>query len=138
MSDKKPPIGSGEKAFLVFSLLADEKAKEPVILDLQGLTLITDFFVICHGTSPAHIRGLADSLLEELDKKGVHHEGLEGYQDSEWVLMDYGDVVVHIFSAEQREFYDLERLWGDAPRRTQEDLTPESLTCLLDPGGKDD
>ncbi len=110
------PLRPKRKALLAYSLLADKKALEPVILDLQGITLICDYFVICHGTSPTHIRGLADSLQEELEKKGVRRQGLEGYQDSQWVLVDYGDVIVHIFSEEQREFYGLERLWGDSPR----------------------
>lgn len=126
MKIKKLVMGSNEKALLAHSLLADKKAQEPVILDLRGLTLISDFFVICHGTSPAHIRGLTDFLLEELEKRGLRRCGLEGYQDSEWVLADYGDVVVHIFSAEGRDFYSLERLWGDAPRLTNEGAAPKA------------
>lgn len=118
---------SGEKALFICSLLNDKKAQEPVILDLRGLTLICDFFVICHGTSPAHIRGLAESLIEELGKKGLRCDGLEGWQDSDWVLIDYGDVVVHILSEEQRDFYSLERLWGDAPRLTPKNANSESV-----------
>lgn len=116
MKTKTTSLQPSEKALLAYSLLADKKAQDPVILDLRDLTLICDYFVICHGTSPMHIRGLADSLLEGFAKSGLHYLGMEGYRDSEWVLVDYGEVVVHIFSAEQREFYDLERLWGDAPR----------------------
>jgi ribosome-associated protein len=62
------------------------------------------------------VRGLADYLREELDKKGLDHNGVEGYQEGEWVLLDLGEIIVHIFSETAREFYDLERLWGDAPR----------------------
>jgi ribosome-associated protein len=96
--------------------LDDGKALDPIILDLQKITLICDYFVICHGTSPTHIRGMVDHLLTELRKQGIRSAGLEGYQDAEWVLLDFGDVIVHVFSEESRKFYSLEKLWGDAPR----------------------
>jgi len=108
-------VKADKKALLAAALLEDKKALAPVILDLRKLTLICDYFVLCHGTSATHIRGMADYLQEELRKKGLTLNGIEGYQEAEWVLIDLGEVIVHIFSETAREFYDLERLWGDAP-----------------------
>ena len=131
---KHKSVDPKDKALLAYHFLADKKAEAPLILDLRGLTMISDFFVICHGTSPTHTRGLADNLLEEMHKRGFRHTGLEGYREQEWILIDYGDVVVHVFSAEQREFYNLERLWGDAPQ-----LSPEehARKTRVGPGGRD-
>jgi len=83
---------------------------------MREVTLITDYFLICHGTSNVHIRSLADAVMEAFEEQGVEAFGVEGHREARWVLLDYGDLVVHIFSAEDREFYDLERLWSDAPR----------------------
>jgi ribosome-associated protein len=88
------------------------------MLDMRGVTIVTDYFLICHGTSSVHIRGLADAVTEALAKESQRPYGVEGYQEAGWVLLDYGDVIVHIFSEEQRAFYGLERLWSDAPRVT--------------------
>ena len=95
----------------------DKKAEDLVVLDLRGLSDVTDFFVICHGTSDRQVVAIADNIEErlrpELRVKPAH---VEGRRRAEWVLMDYIDFVVHVFLAEKREFYRLERLWGDAPR----------------------
>ena len=98
------------------------------MLDLRELTLITDFFIICHGTSEVNTRGLADALLDEMAKRGIKNARTEGYTDAQWILVDFGDVIVHIFSEEQREFYSLERLWGDAPLFANETEVRELLT----------
>ena len=87
------------------------------MLDLRGITLIADYFLLCHGTSSVHIRAVADAVVERLAKRGIKPYGVEGYGQVGWTLLDYGDVIVHIFSEERREFYSLERLWGDAPRK---------------------
>lgn len=88
-----------------------------MLLDLRGITLIADYFLLCHGTSSVHMKTLADTVVERLAKRGIKPIGKEGYQQSGWTLLDYGDLIVHIFSQEHREFYSLERLWGDAPRQ---------------------
>jgi ribosome-associated protein len=94
--------------------LADRKAVEPVVLDLRGLSGATDYFVIASGTSDAHVRGMADHLMRlAIDGGRPHH--VEGLTQGRWVLLDYVDFVVHLFHPELREFYQLERLWGDAP-----------------------
>jgi ribosome-associated protein len=94
--------------------LANRKAVEPVVLDLRGLSEATDYFVIASGTSDTHVRGMADHLMRlPIDGGRPHH--VEGLTQGRWVLLDYVDFVVHLFHPEQREFYQLERLWGDAP-----------------------
>lgn len=105
-----------ERARLARTALVDARALEPVLLDMRDVTTITDYFLICHGTSNVHIRGLADALRDGLDEQGLRPYGLEGYDDARWILLDYGDLIVHIFAEEERDFYDLERLWSDAAR----------------------
>lgn len=94
----------------ISSALADRKAVDPVILDLRGLSEATDYFVIASGTSDTHVRGMAEHLMGQ-----VHPHHVEGLTQGRWVLLDYVDVVVHLFHPELRQFYQLERLWGDAP-----------------------
>ncbi|HEV8304479.1 MAG TPA: ribosome silencing factor [Gemmatimonadales bacterium] len=100
---------------LVLDALADRKAVEPVVLDLRGLCGATDYFVIVSGTSDAHVRGMADHLMTALAPRGVAPHHVEGLAQGRWVLLDYVDFVVHVFHPELRDFYQLERLWGDAP-----------------------
>lgn len=104
------------KAHLAVHALASKRALDPVILDLRGLTIITDFFVIVTGSSSLNVRALADGVLDEMRKEGIKGVRPQGMSDAAWVLIDLGDVVVHIFDTEQRDFYQLERLWGDAVR----------------------
>lgn len=94
----------------------DKKGLGVVLLDVSGLLVITDVFVIATGASRRHVKALAEDVeevLKESDRRPLRREGLA---DGTWVLLDYGDVVVHVFDEETRSFYDLERLWGDAPR----------------------
>ncbi len=100
---------------LVTAALADRKAIDPMVLDLRGLTAAADYFVIVSGTSDAHVRGMAEHLMEALAPRGVVPHHVEGLTQGRWVLLDYVDFVVHVFHPELREFYQLERLWGDAP-----------------------
>lgn len=100
---------------LVLEALADRKAVDALVLDLRGLCAATDYFVIASGTSDAHIRGMADHLVEALAPQGVAPHHVEGMAQGRWVLLDYMDFVVHLFHPELRDFYQLERLWGDAP-----------------------
>jgi ribosome-associated protein len=109
-------LDAKEKALLAQTALADKRALDPVVLDMREITLITDFFIICHGTSNVHMRALGDAVVEALKEDGVRPYGVEGRDEGRWVLLDYGDFIVHIFGEEDREFYSLERLWSDAPR----------------------
>ena len=96
------------------TLALDGKAEDVVILDLRGVADVTDCLVIASGTSDTHARGIANRVLEELSSEGVKPHHVEGLQHGRWVLLDYVDVIVHIFHPRLREFYQLERLWGDA------------------------
>lgn len=89
----------------------EKKAESLDIIDLRDRTLIADYFVICSGTSNTHIKALADALLIDGKIEGLVKDRVEGYSEAKWVLVDYGDVVVHIFAPEEREFYDIESLW---------------------------
>jgi len=99
----------------VVDALLDRKAVDPVVLDLRGLCAATDYFVIVSGTSDAHVRGMAEHLVTALTPAGLTPHHVEGLQQGRWVLLDYVDFVVHVFHPELRDFYQLERLWGDAP-----------------------
>ncbi|HKW42190.1 MAG TPA: ribosome silencing factor [Gemmatimonadales bacterium] len=121
MSSKRggrPTGQTGEAAEVVLqqvaAALADRKAIDPMVLDLRGLTAAADYFVIVSGTSDAHVRGMAEHLMTALAPRIAPHH-VEGLTQGRWVLLDYVDFVVHIFHPELREFYQLERLWGDAP-----------------------
>ena len=94
----------------------DKKAEELIVLDLRKAAGFTDYFVICSGTNPRQIRAIADSIIETLAALGTKPAHLEGYDRSEWILIDYFDFIVHIFTPETRLFYGLERLWGSAER----------------------
>jgi ribosome-associated protein len=96
--------------------LADRKARQIVVLDLRGLSDATDFFVIASGTSDTHVRSVADHVLETLAGLGVRAHHAEGLAQGRWALLDFVDFVVHVFHPSQRDFYQLERLWADAPR----------------------
>jgi len=94
----------------------DKKAVDLTLLDLHGVASFTDFFLICTGTSTRHVQAIANGLEEQLGRAGVVPLHIEGYDQAEWVLLDYVDFVVHIFSERARAYYDLERLWRSARR----------------------
>ena len=108
---REPPP---DAVWLVTRALADRKAVDAVVLDLRDLTAATDYFIIASGTSDTHVRGMADHLMTALAPHGVRPHHVEGLTQGRWVLLDYVDFVVHVFHPELREFYQLERLWGDA------------------------
>ena len=95
--------------------ISDLKGQDIVILDLRGMTDATDWFIVASGTSDTHVRGLADSVTRALLPLGHRPHHAEGLTQGRWVLLDFVDVVVHLFHPEARAFYRLERLWGDAP-----------------------
>ncbi len=96
-------------------ILMDKKAKNPIILDVRDMTLVSDYFVIATGTSITHVQALAEHLMTSLKKtEGFSPLHKEGVETGNWVLIDYNSVLVHIFQEETREFYNLERLWGEA------------------------
>jgi ribosome-associated protein len=96
-------------------LMLDRKAQDVAVLDLRGIAGVTDFFVIATGRSDTHVSAIADFMIDQLKEEGVRPVGVEGLRGGRWVLVDYVDFVVHVFHPSAREFYQLERLWGDAP-----------------------
>ena len=102
------------------------KAVDLDVLNLQGICAFTDFFLMCSGTSSRHMQAICDAILEELEKSGVSPTHVEGYATAEWILLDYLNFVVHIFSERARHFYDLNRLWKTARREP----VPEETAIL--------
>lgn len=101
------------------TILEDKKAKDIDVIDVSDKTILADYFVIATGTSTTHVKALADEveyLLKEKDNRLVDH--VEGFESSRWILLDYGDVVVHVFHSEERDFYSLEKLWQQSRSRS--------------------
>ena len=107
-----------------------KKAENVIAMDLRGLTTTCDFFVICNGTSDVQVKAIADAINDGLAAEGEKPWHIEGYEGRRWILLDYVDVVVHVFDEETRDYYQLERLWGDA--RTTEFTDPQ---LPAEPGG---
>jgi ribosome-associated protein len=112
----RPLISGLEFAKQAARLAADNHTEDIIILDLRGLSPVTDFFVIGTGTSDRQIRATSDDIADFGKKVGQTPFGIDGYETATWLLADYVDVVIHLFDAEKRRYYDLELLWGDAPR----------------------
>ena len=96
-------------------LATDRKGADMLLMDLRGISNATDFFLLVNGTSDTHVRAIADYIIDEMRKEGMRADHIEGLRSGRWVLIDYIDFVVHVFHPAAREFYQLERLWGDAP-----------------------
>lgn len=105
----------------ICALLDNKLAQDIEVMDIAAMTTIADAFVICTGRTPVQVRALCDEVEDELGAQGIRPLGREGYQAGRWVVLDYGMVVVHIFHKEDREFYNLERLWQASPRRREEE-----------------
>lgn len=126
MSETLPESSSSDlpaEVSRAIDLLLDRKAEDVTLLDLRTLGGASDFFLLATGRSDTHVTAIADNLVEELRKEGLRPFGVEGMRGGRWVLIDYVDFVVHVFHPAAREFYQLERLWGDVPVRQ---LAPET------------
>jgi len=110
------PLGGWERALACTRFALDHKAYDLVVLETGRVSSIADYFVICSGRSDTQVQAIAEGIEEQLGRQGVRPLSVEGMQRGQWALMDYGDVVVHVFQIPVREFYDLERLWVRAPR----------------------
>ena len=95
--------------------MQDKKAEEVTVLDVRDLTSFTNYFIVCTGESEPQLRTIGRNIEEKMTGTGLRPHHVEGKPENGWILMDYDDFVIHIFSREKRTFYDLERLWGDAP-----------------------
>lgn len=104
------------KKLIKFAL--EKKAEDVVLLDLRKISPVADFFVICSGTTDVHVRAITDSIVDNCTKNKIDIYHVEGEESLRWVLIDLVDVVLHIFQPEVRSYYQLERLWGDAPKKT--------------------
>ena len=128
----KIQMPSDEKAKFLLEIVEDRKAIEPKLLDLRGKTLLADFFLICAGFNNIHIKAISDRVLEESDDRNLATPRVEGAQISEWVLMDFGDVIVHIMTEEARDRYKLEEYWTNPQPKGALPPTPSSLRSLND------
>ncbi len=109
-------MNSREKALHIAEILSSKKAKELAVIGIENLTLIADYFVICTGTSTTQVKALAGIVEEKMSEAGDPPLRVEGFKTAGWILCDFGNVVVHIFTDEMREFYGLERLWSDGEK----------------------
>lgn len=101
-----------QTAMELAKLLEEKKGTDPVVLDLKGHSIIADYFVIVTGRSTSHTQALAETTMEEMERHGLQLRGKEGLLEKSWILLDYADIVVHIFLHSEREYYNLERLWS--------------------------
>ena len=122
-ANKQPLVEDGSDAveptsnvMIAARAAGEKKATDTVVLDLREIASFTEYFVICTGASTRQVQAISNSVEEELRKAGRRPSHIEGYSSAEWILLDYGDFIVHVFSAASRRFYDLERLWRDAKR----------------------
>ncbi|PFP25501.1 ribosome silencing factor [Bacillus sp. AFS073361] len=103
----------------------DKRAEDILALNMQGISLIADYFIICHGNSDKQVQAIAREIKEKAQEHGCEVKRIEGFDEARWVLIDLGDVVAHVFHRDERSYYKLERLWGDAP---MEDILSELNT----------
>ena len=114
ISAEQRQLEPAQIARLAVDVASDKKATDIVLLDIQGVTSIADYFVICTGNNPRQIRAIASAIDEKMSEVGLSAFHREGGPDSGWMLLDYSDVIVHIFGPKEREYYRLERLWSNA------------------------
>ncbi|MBW8348182.1 ribosome silencing factor [Bacillus sp. IITD106] len=93
----------------------DKRAEDIVVLNMQGISLIADYFIICHGNSEKQVQAIAREIKDEANKAGLFVNKMEGFDEAKWVLIDMGNIIAHVFHRDERSYYNLERLWGDAP-----------------------
>ncbi|MCR5053517.1 MAG: ribosome silencing factor [Lachnospiraceae bacterium] len=105
-----------EKVKLIYNALDDKKAEDITIIDIQGISVLADYFIVADANNQNQLTAMQDNVEEELHKKSIHASQVEGNRQSTWILLDFDDVIVHLFSKEDRLFYDLERIWQDGKK----------------------
>ncbi len=115
-----------ELANKIAAAASEKKAADILLLNMEGLSLVTDYYVICSASNSTLVKAVADNIEDKLAEIGVYPNHKEGYQDARWILLDFGDVVAHVFLEEERDFYNLEQLWADAPSEAFVDPTAEA------------
>lgn len=113
---------SREMAKIACAALADKKGEDIRVIDISQVSVLADYFIIANGSNESQVRALVDNVEEELAKCGCHAKQREGYGLGSWVLLDFGDIIVHIFDKENRLFYNLERIWSDGKQIQMEEL----------------
>ena len=107
---------------IAYHAIDEKKGADIKVLDISSISSIADYFIITNGSNIHQVQAICDSVSEELGKNGCHYKSIEGYESGSWILMDYGDIIIHIFNREERHFYDLERIWRDGRLVTDEEL----------------
>ncbi|MCK9363286.1 MAG: ribosome silencing factor [Syntrophales bacterium] len=123
---EKKENDSPERLLLFINALLDKKALNPVVLNVKEISAFADWFIICSGTSDRQVRAISSAIQESVKKAGLLPLGVEGESEGKWMLLDYDDIIVHVFLESIRIFYDLERLWAEAPLMA----IPEDATAL--------
>ncbi len=113
---------SRKMALIAYDALDDKKAENISMIDIAEISTLGDYFIIANGHNRNQVQAMADAVEEELGKAGFLPKQIEGYQTANWILLDYRDVIIHVFSEEDREFYDLERIWRDGKPVSREEL----------------
>lgn len=109
-------------AKIAFSSLEEKKGEDIRVIEIGEVAAFADYFIIANGTNPTQVNALVENVEDNLSKEGYEPKRIEGVKNTSWVLMDYGDIIIHIFSKEDRLFYDLERIWRDGKNISKEDL----------------
>lgn len=125
MPEPSESPSSAEACLLVLRACSEAKARDVSVLDVADLLDLTNCFVVASGRSDRQVQGIANRIIDELGKAGLDPLAVEGLEQGHWVLLDYGDVVVHVFYEPLRRHYDIEGLWAKAPRLGEEDLPPD-------------
>ena len=126
MADFDNTRASEKMASLAYRALEEKKAEDVKIINIEKVSVIADYFLIASASNKNQVLALTDSVEEVLGRAGYEQKQKEGYQSANWILMDYGDIIIHIFDRENRLFYDLERIWGDGEITTIEELEKEN------------
>ncbi|GGJ83582.1 ribosomal silencing factor RsfS [Lentibacillus kapialis] len=109
-------MDSKERVQLIAKACDDKRADDIVALDMQEVSLVADYFLICHGSNERQVQAIARAIKESMDEADIHVKRMEGFEQARWILVDLDDVVCHIFHKDERNYYNLERLWGDATK----------------------
>ncbi len=113
---REPANGSRELASQIIKLAEEKKAHDLLVLEVGKVSIIADYFIIGTGSTAVQVHAICDNIINNLKESGYNALRIEGYREGWWVILDYGAVIIHIFQPESREFYDLERLWANAPK----------------------
>ena len=127
-SEPANPADFDERIRWALHAAAEKKAIDLTVLDLRGVATFTDYFIISTGANKRQMQAIADEIVDQLKRRGSRAARVEGYQGAEWILVDYGDFIVHVFDEKSRRFFDLEYLWREAKRL---DVTPELLDSVI-------